>query len=347
MKRRLMQIGLIIGMMMGFAACEHKLLCDHDLNGHGSNVWIDMNWFGFTEEEPTGMTVIAYPIEPAGEPIKKLTNNLEHVQFNLKEGIYSFLVFNQSDWEFGGIDFRGMDAFHTAEAYAVSGDKKWKKPAKNNERICREPEWLATDIAENIEVTKTMSELGDYTFGTLAPEEAPEGAVVIPLEPENVIYTLTVRVHLRNVYNLRNARAAVTGLAEGYLFAAESTTDRTVTHLVEEWSLEVDKKDATQGVISGQTRTFGLPKGHAGKALENELKLQLLLVDNKTIVEHELEVGDLIKKSSWDDDELTLDVYVDIWEPLPDVEPEDGVPGGFDATVEDWGPEEDYEVDID
>ncbi len=348
MRQRMIYIMLAL-LLMSLVSCEHKLLCFHDENdAHSANVWLDVDWTQFTKEEPTGMTLIAYPTDPIGEPITHLTNNINHAAMNLPAGVYTFLVYNQSEWEFASLNFRGMNRFQTAEVYLNTGESNWyRKPAATEaERIGMEPEWFATDNVEGIELTHEITDDTEYIFTQASPNEPPQGAVVVPLEPANVIYTLTVRVHLHNVYNLRSARASMSGLAEGYRFATNSPSAKKVTQLIENWQVHIDKDDATKGYIEGKVRTFGLPHGHSAASYENEFTISLLLVDNKTVVKVPFEVGDKIVKSTWDSEDLTLNLELEYGEPLPDVQPEGGEPGGFEAEVDDWGPEEDYEVEI-
>ena len=44
--------------------------------------------------------------------------------------------------------------------------------------------------------------------------------------------------------------------------------------------------------------------------------------------------------------ELRLFLEVTLPTPLPDVKPEGGSSGGFDATVDDWGEEEEIDVNM-
>ena len=45
-------------------------------------------------------------------------------------------------------------------------------------------------------------------------------------------------------------------------------------------------------------------------------------------------------------EDLKLTLNLELPEPLPDVKPEGGSAGGFDATVEDWGEEIEIEVPV-
>ena len=165
------------------------------------------------------------------------------------------------------------------------------------------------------------------------------------LTPENIIYTIKVKVNIKGIYNLRSARAALDGMAEGYRFASAKPTKAVSTYLMEEWSLTVDQSDPTRGYIVSTLYCFGLPDGHRATADENHFVLYVLLVDNKTTLDYTFPVGD---KFDYDEAEveLSLSLEIDLQDPLPDVKPEGGSGSGFDATVEDWGEEIEHDIQM-
>jgi hypothetical protein len=83
-------------------------------------------------------------------------------------------------------------------------------------------------------------------------------------------------------------------------------------------------------------------------AEENNFILDVLLVDNKTILQFPFQVGDAFVKQTGTDEthelSINLEIYMD--SPLPDVKPEGGSGSGFDATVDDWGPEENVDINM-
>ena len=89
---------------------------------------------------------------------------------------------------------------------------------------------------------------------------------------------------------------------------------------------------------------FGLPDNHKATPQENTLNLSLLLVDNKTILDYTFHVGDQFVEDQ--EEHLTLHLEIDLGKPLPDVKPEGGQGGGFDATVDDWGEEIEHDVEL-
>lgn len=323
-------------LLMGLSACEHKELCYH--HPHTAKVRVDVDWSQFTKEQPTGMTVAVYPIN-GGKMQSVLTHTLSHAYFNLEAGAYHTLTYNQSPSEFGSVAFRNMDSFETAEVVSVPVESRWYKGALEDERVAGQPEWVATDQMKDALVTERMilEDTEAVKNGTSLKEH-----VIAQHTPQNVVFTVHVKIHIKGFYNLRAARAALGGMSEGYKFSTASYKNDVVTHLLEQWSLTRDADDYKKGYITTTFYCFGLPENHQGQAEQNQLLLSLLLVDNKTVMDFPLSVGD--KFVMLDENELVLSLELDLDETLPDVKPEGGSSAGFDVTVEDWGEEEDIVI---
>ncbi len=319
-------------------SCVHKDLCFH--HPHTAKVRINVDWSEFDKETPAGMTVMIYP-ENGGNPVKHLTNTISHAYVNLEAGFYNSIVFNQSESEYGSVAFRGMDKYETAEVYTNTTKSPWYKTKADEEKLATEPEWIGVDRQEHSEVTQEMVDItGEHE---LMRARSMQDFIIATHTPKNIVYTLTVKVHVKGFQNLRSARASMTGLAEGYFLAEGRYSGSIVTQLLENWTKTVDSTDPTRGYITSTITCFGLPEGHGGRAEENEFKVSALLVDNNTMMDFTFKVGDLIEH---DNNNLTLNLELELPEALPDVKPEGGSSSGFDAKVEDWGPEENYEIGI-
>lgn len=338
MKR--LSIAILSLLIIGFSSCEHKELCYH--HPHTAKVRVNVDWNLFTEEAPTGMTVMVYP-ETGGKPQTSLTHTLDHTYFNLEQGTYHTLVFNQSTTEFGSLEFRNMETYHGAEVVSATEEARWYTGRAEGGRVAAQPEWIATDRHEGDEVTLRMVEEARQA-GKNHSADVKE-YLLCSLTPRNIVYTVDVRVHIKGVYNLRSARAALDGMAEGYRFASAKPTTSVSTYLMEEWSLTVNQADPTQGYIDGTLYCFGLPDGHSAQSEGNQLLLSLLLVDNKTILDFPFMVGDKFIRDE-DPNKLHLYLELELADPLPDVKPEGGSGSGFDATVEDWGEEIEHDIQM-
>ena len=279
MKRRMLLS--LLGMLVLLASCNHHELCYH--HPHTSKVRINVDWTQFSKEQPTGMTVMIFPA--SGEkPQTHLSNTLDHVSAQLEAGVYQTLVFNQSSTEFGSFTFRHMDSWENAEVVANTAASRWYEARVDGERVVTEPEWLGIDSESGLRVTEDMITLGG--MHQQGEKRADSEYVISSLVPQNVIYTLYVKVNIPGgVYNLRSARAALDGLSEGVKFSTLQRSDAVVTQLLEEWSLTVDKNDPSRGYIEVSSQCFGLPFSYQGTPEENNFLLSLLLVDGKTVVD--------------------------------------------------------------
>lgn len=327
------------------ASCEHKDLCYH--HPHQARVRINTDWSKFDAETPTGMTVMVYSQDNNHDAVAtQHTNTTTHALMYLPDGNYSTIVYNQSHTEFGTLSFRGLSNYNTAEVYANPATTRWYTRVEGT-RVVTEPEWVGTDRLENMVVTpemvhETWMELENSNSRNITRN----GFLIGTLVPKNIIYTIYVKVHVKGIHNLRSARASLDGLAEGYFLGRGRTSAEKVVQLMEEWSITQDQLDPTQGYIESKITCFGLPEGHANLPEDNLFELQTLLVDNKTILKFPFQVGDKFKKNISEEVQLTLYLDLVLDETLPDVEPAGGSSGGFSADVEDWGPEENIDINM-
>ena len=343
--KRILNICLCIAVFIA-SSCTHKELCYH--HPHTASVQINADWTGFDKERPTGMTVLLYSMV-GDKVIEKQTNNTSYAVVDLLVGYYNSVVYNQSPDEYGSVIFNGMDKYYTAQVCAAGIDSKWYKTRGEKEVLAETPEWIGTDRVEDIEITQRMVDITcEKKLANMNVRDIASDFIVARHHPSNIIYTVNVKVHLKNVYNIKSARASLDGMAEGFMFSTGMTTDRKVTHLLENWRLVVDKEDPTQGYIEASITSFGLPCTHRGLSTENGFNLSVLLVDSKTIVDYPFEVGDkfVVKKDEAGRDVLEYDIELWAGDPLPDVKPEGSGDDGFGAWVEDWGEEENFDFDI-
>lgn len=351
MRKSIYTLYIIVAILL-FASCEHKDLCYK--HPHTTKVRIDVDWSKFTKYEiPTGMTVMLYPKYSGTAAISHLTNTTSHAIVNLPADRYHTLVFNQSTSEFGSISFRGLDKKETAEVVTNEHKSRWYSVRNDYEKVATDPEWVGVGNYSNVEVTQQMID-ADVAATMNGNGVTRSGETVIAtVTPLNIVHTVNVKVHIKGILNLRSARGSLNGMSEGYRLTAMQPLSGKVTHLMEEWTMKRDATDPTMGVIEGSFTSFGLPSGHQSTAEENMLTLSMLLVDNKTVMEFTFNVGDKFTRRTTDEDlgqeaevnlELYLELYPDIT--LPDVAPEGGSSGGFDAKVDDWGDEEEIEIGV-
>lgn len=314
------------------ASCDHKELCyDHN---HPVRARIEVDWSQFTEEVPTGMTVSLFSQDDESVHTQ-LSNNTSYVDVNVSPGLYRAFVFNQSTTEFGSLTFERMDDMFDATVRAADRASRWFKARDANERLVQNPEWFAVGVQSNIYVPKEMARRSNRVEAR---------SVIARLTPLCVVYTIHVRIHVRNIYNLRSARASLDGLADGYRIGILEPTSTLATQLLENWTVERDSDNPANGTIRADITSFGLPYGHQNLPEANHLNLSFLLVDNKTTVSFDFPVGNAFRTDQGLSLSLSLDRSIDA--PLPDVKPEGGQSGGFDAKVDDWGDEVNIDIGV-
>lgn len=319
----LCRLGVVAASVVAMASCEEKELCfEHP---HAANISVRADWTDFAAcEEPTGMTVRFYPRQQ--DYVRTVTtNDITYAETYLRRDVYDILVFNQSPSEFGTITFADFDHFDKATAYAAPRTSAWYV-TKATEQLVHNPEWLGIDTSMGHSVTQEMLDDGKvHQIATLHPTPLTKRVRII--------------VHLKNIYNLASTRASLGGLAAGCLLSKRTPTAAAATQLFESWSISYDKDNFNNGAITGEALSFGLPQGHGGYAGSNQLSLSFLLVDQKTVVNEDLYVGNLFKYDA-EKDEYTVEVS--IAKPLPDVDAAGG--SGFDASVDEWG--ENVNIDL-
>lgn len=322
------------------------------------DIWVEVDWTKFTEEEPTGMSVYCYPRDHSHEPYLYRSNDITGVMVHLPVGTYDILVFNQSIDEFGSMRFEGMEDYSTACAVLEEKKTKWKVKTAEDESVKYEPEWLGVDTEEGLEVTQSMVEqtwsIRPLTAAyTRASSSRSDAVKVVTLHPVNLVYSANIYIRVYGINNLRMGRGSISGMAEEVNLSTGRRSTSTVTHALETWTVTTDAYDVTRGYFYTTFRCFGLPESGTGKASSNlppeasVLDITYLLRDNETECDYSYKIGDRIECH---DDILELDLYIgkDGYDPqaptyegdpdrpviLPEVKTKES---GFTATIDDWG----------
>ncbi len=344
----------IIYLCLAILSCERRELT-YDYSPY-CEIVVNLDWSNLSKA-PTGMSIRAYP-QDGGEPIVYQSNAITSGTIKLPAGVYNILVFNQIPSDFGSVGFRGLDKWETAEVYSVEQSGKSWASTKADETIVRKPEDVAvatfTDVEIKEECIIKSIELYKLTGKRLV-------AHILNLKPQIVVKRTFVRVKVDGIYNLRSTRGVLTGMSEGYNFSTQQSISPKVSHVLEDWNIEDFAYGERYGETNNYFMSFGLPSTTTSTRAVGEwngsIYLQMLLVDNKTIVEH---TANITKRTSTSEDEESKDdVKINITvkvgfsgdadDPipvLPDVKPEDSSDSGFDATIDNWENEEEHNVQI-
>ncbi len=340
MMQRFSYLVILLSVWLATSCQPHDPFCFS--HPHGAQVRIDVDWSEFKEDNPDGMTMLLFPADENVQPIQQTTHTTTHAVFNLMPDTYLAMVHNQSASEFGFVKFRDMSHHTTAWVQPERCNSSWYKPV-DNEILVSNPEWLAFDRQEAVVTDDMIGGEIVYDDEHRTRADGNKETLIATLVPQNVVYTLHLSVKLKGFNNYRSARAAFSGLADGYFIGLDEYSSDKVTHLAETWTVK-DKTTNADGIQTGtiysEITCFGLPVGHGGTLKENVLRLSLLLVDNKTRINRMFNVGSRIYQRTTNGSPLHLYLDLELSEKLPDVEPEqDNDKNGFDATVDEWGDE--------
>ncbi len=343
--RRLLYIVLVS--VMAFSCIRRELSYQYDPT---YTVVVNADWSALSAE-PTGMSVYCYP-EDGSSPIISLSNNTATTTVKLPLGVYKILVFNQTTTEFATLTFSGMNTYEDAEVSASATTSKWAVSRAESELVNNPSEFAAATYL-GLEITEEMIDTVLYCQNNDL-EWDYNLEVVVDVVPQLLIKTTRVKVGVLGFHNLYSTRATLFGMAAGYDFSEQMSHTAEVTHVLEGWSA-IGSDVYGEGDIYIYFPCFGLPNQTTTTRSVEEwdgiMDLEILLVDRSTIESHSFDLAEYTTladptqvKADTDnvtDTTATADIYVDIPKSftLPDVEPQGGTEGGFDATVDDWGDE--------
>lgn len=362
---------VLLSIILSVVSCNKDLDFDFGFKDlcfyhpHTAPVKVNVDWNQFRHlEKPTGMTSYVWADSSDQKIARFVSHNLNYITLDLLEGYYHAFVFNQSESEYSTIEFHNLDDFYKAEARVIEVKSSWYSTKLPESKVGAEPEWLAIDCVQNIEVSEEMVAKAEAEYLATLPEaqrqqkynekntKAPTKTQneVGPLVPTSIIKNVDIFIHLENLPYLRSALGALEDMAEGCYISTRTPTENLVTHTIGSWEViyhttESGSVDMMKGALKATLSTFGLPAGHSGKPDDNNLYIKLLLVDNETILEHDFPLGDILADLN-DYNGTQLDengkpiwpeIHVYFPEPLPEVEPVGGGNGGFDVGVDGWG----------
>ncbi len=303
-----------------------------------ATIWLEVDWSHFNKESVTGMSVYCYPRTGGSCKLLK-TNSTSGTIVNLPAGTYDFIVMNQSEREFGGIEFSGMDSFDTASALLVSKPVSWQKELSS----VYDPEWLAFDRYEGLVVTEQMTKMNPDSCTV-----DPRGGIVasvISLQPENVTYKANIKVHIRNLDKVYAVRGILSSMAGGICMSdGDVSSFEPLVKAMDEWERRI-AGDLINGTISTEFYSFGpVP---VEQALRNcELDLKCLLVDSRTVSSFHYKIGQFMEV---DEKNKTITIVIGDSEMEPEPASENSDPRApllIPDDVESGGTGSSYGVDL-
>lgn len=339
-------LSVIMGwLMVGLSSCDRR-----DLYIEAETpvkVIVHMDW---TElgHLPEGASIYFYP-EGGGAPYVFRTNSVVRTEVSVPAGYYTVMVFNRTVNEFGSMSFSGMEALGTAGVTLLDKRVSWlDNVADNVPRIVQEPERIVVGRTDHFLVHSLTDRLTVQKYQSRGTTFDERDVVCdsVDVYQRRMTYTTYTTVRVRGIQNIKSVRAYIAGLADGGYLATRSAGTNLATYTMENWSINRDPGNYTTGYISTNFDCLGLPQQYLTNRLPDDVRIiiRYLLVDNKTVITHSVDVGDIIRQ---DDNAFLLELNLDLdndGHALPDVEPEGGSASGFDVNINDWGDEEDIIV---
>lgn len=289
-------------------------------------------------ESGNGATAVFYP-QDGSTPKVVLMGDRTYEKVRLPVGRYDVLVFNRSFTDFGSLSFRG-DCYRELEAYAHHVETRMNEATRATTRvIVSSPEKLAVAIAEDFEVSDEM--LGNYSTSVhnrSVSSGGKDGAFTLTFSPRCLTREVQVKVNVVGLNNVRSAVGVLTGMAESVNLSTGKVPEETVSQQFASDEITFTEGSPFNGTLAGHFNTFGFEV-----EIPRQLSLKALLVDGKTIVEDTFD----ITAHELEDEGGTLVLHIEVTAPpIPDVKPEGGSDSGFDADVDDWGDEEESEIQM-
>lgn len=327
-----------------------------------AKIVLEVDWSDFPEK-PTGMTVFLFKDGEAGKAFT--TTEVDQTELNISAGHYKLFVMNQSMTEFGGITFKDMNTYETAEAVISKVASKWyaimkgviaSQEGEGDELhgVGAQPEDLGIAIADEFTISEDEVKNFQYQYAKWrkgkgkqdgdgeAADDAPvdkdaPALRTISAVAHNVVSRLHVKIYFHNIPTLHSVRTSMEGLADSYLLTKNTTSQKEVAQLMEKWDIHVTSTDGVDGYVETTIHTFALPNGEksvTGRNPQlNTFTVQALHRDLKTITEEAYTVGDKFKISFPGKIRMQMDLEVGpIYLPYSP----GGDTGGFVTYIEDW-----------
>lgn len=316
------------------SSCEHKPLYEPIPSAGKTRVRVNVDWSQFDDVLPSGMTVAFYPASGAA-PISISSNDISRVVTSLTPGVYHVGVINYSITEFGTLDFEDVLSHDAFSINAKPTSSSWYTP-DDGEVLALEPESFALDVMYDLIVPSASNDDDEILLATL--------------HPVDVIYTLDITVTVQGISNLRSCAAVIQHMASKVLLSTLSPCDDRISHELTDWSVTVDDAQNDRGTLSTTLRCFGLPGNHSNLPEDNALKLYVLLVDNKTIMQFNFNVGDKfdhlsVRHLKFDITTKTVGETGIVILPETQNASTSGS-AGFDVNVDEWSEDENIDIEI-
>lgn len=307
---------LMLVILVG-TSCRKELCYNHP---HEGSIILNVDWRDLPADskKPNGVLAVFFRDEDGHS--QSVNFPAEGGSRNLTQGNYGIMVTN-NDSEL--VLFRNMTDWKTAEAFtSAKRQPPYKSPPSNV------PNASAPQSRYGIsEADLLMSSIE----GRVVVTENVNVKQVVTVTPECLVIPITVRISVSGMKNVSEARGYLTGVSPSIFLGSKSLSQADATVLF-------NYSSALGGIeLRSQFNVFGMvdvPNDNY------KLALELLLIDQKTVLFYEFKVNDQIT------DELRKDggtIRISETIVIPDVDPPSPGGGGFKPGIDGWE-NEDIEI---
>ena len=271
------------------------------------------------------------------------TPNRIQTYASVPAGKYTVVIFNELRGQIEGVGIRGHENLSTLEAYAAP-DPNFKNRSDDNAYVY-DPDILASVVVHDFDVTDEMISYSHLYYDGKAVNQSMKESLetLVGLEPLRKVHRFNIVVHVKGLNNARMpALVDLLGIAESYNFRDDKNTR---TPAVQQFTMNnrtYDDDLKKDGTISETIYTWGFlgeKPDEANVQRDSPVKMDFLfmLVDaERTLVRQIVDVTSSIQLQSEPHGATTLNLYVELPEPLPEVVPEGSGNSGFETEVIDW-----------
>ena len=271
--------------------------------------------------KPTGVTLYFFK---DGEYYSSVTTaNVDSCEVQLDKGHYKMYMITQSPEEYWRMEFDNMTSYDNAATTLRESEVNWVTRASETEPVVENPDVMCVGVAEEFDITETMTEEYQYYYTNLQKIKASKAqtssdgtkggtkseeeryyeerveyyTIRIPVEPKNIVSQMWVTIYAGNADVLQSVRASNSGMARTFELTQNTTNFEEAIQIMNQWTLTMDDEKRRVGHIDGIITTFGLPNGEQpSPQRDSTLNVSALLIDNSTVADYKFSVGDKIQK---------------------------------------------------
>lgn len=324
-------------------SCERQEILKECFCTNSAKIPITVDWSNLSIV-PQNVTMMFYNNSDGSFALEhryEHNNNSVHSYVHVPEGEYTVVIFNELRGQVNNIDVREHNNLSTLGFYAKANHNAITY-SKGHSHI-HQPGELAVKTIRNLIVT---SELIAYTHGEgltkVSNKTKSNFEMLLNIAPNNKISWLDITIHIDGLNNARMpALVDLQNISEGYMVGDDKNCATPKIMQFDMNNRTYDTGSLTDGTISTRVALWGTLGDRTSIIGHHDapmiIDVLFMLVDkDKTLVNIEVDITNIISFDEEVSGSISLDLNVDMDSALPDVEPEGGDDSGFGSELEDW-----------